>query len=54
MLLRMLRDWRTYKAGRIITPHDGVANVLIRRKIAEQVTDEVSPPKQEPAKKRGR
>ncbi len=52
MLLRMLRDWRTYKAGRLITPHDGVANVLIRRKIAEQVTDE--PPKQQPAKKRGR
>jgi hypothetical protein len=39
MSILFLRDWRGYKAGRVITPGDGMANVLIRRGIAKPVID---------------
>lgn len=38
MKIRIVKDWKHYKRGRILTPGDGVANVLIARGIAEKVS----------------
>lgn len=34
MRVRLKRDWKGYKAQRVLNPNDGVANVLISRGIA--------------------
>jgi hypothetical protein len=47
MQLRLIRDWKGYKAGKVFEPGDGVAEILIRRKIAEpvgQVADQAEKP----------
>lgn len=37
MQVRFLRDWKAYRTGRVINPPDGMANVLLRRRIVEPV-----------------
>jgi len=47
MKIRFVRSWRRWKAGDMMEPADGWANVLIRRHIAEEVSP--SPPKRQHA-----
>lgn len=49
MDIKLLRDWRGYKAGRVLTLGDGAANVLIRRGFAVAETPDTPEPK--PTKK---
>jgi len=43
--IKFIRDYRGRKAGTTWEPQDGVANVLIRRNIAEQVRPRGRPKK---------
>lgn len=44
MQVRFLRDWKRYRAGRVIDPPDGMANLLLARGI---VAAAEAPPKDE-------
>jgi len=37
MQVRLIRDWRGYRAGKVFEPQAGAAEILIRRKIAEAI-----------------
>lgn len=37
MKIRLKRDWKHHKRGKILCPGDGVANILIARGIAKRV-----------------
>lgn len=50
MQVKLNRDWRTYRAGRILATPDGVGNVLIKRGIAAPV-DAADEPKPKKARK---
>mgnify|MGYP001238886403 CR=1 FL=1 len=39
MRIRFLSRWRSYRAGQIAELPDGMADVLLRRRIAEPATD---------------
>lgn len=39
MRIELLQRWQGYKAGIVITPPDGVANTLIKRRIARPAND---------------
>ena len=39
MRVELLQRWQGYKAGIVINPPDGVANTLIKRKIARPAGD---------------
>lgn len=53
MFVRLLRDWRGYRLGRLLDVTDGVAGVLIRRGLAAQAggAPATAPEKPAPAKK---
>jgi hypothetical protein len=39
MRVELLQRWQGYRSGIVINPPDGVANTLIKRKIARPVRD---------------
>jgi hypothetical protein len=41
MRVELLTTWKGFRAGRVIDPPDGVANLLIRRKIAKPALEEI-------------
>jgi len=43
MEIRIIRPWQQYAPGQVLTPDLGVADVLIRRGIAEPVEQLVPP-----------
>ena len=55
MFVKLLRDWKGYRAGKVFEPTDGAAEILIRRGIAALVEKEVEQTEQgDKAKKRKR
>lgn len=41
MRVELLQRWNGYRSGIVITPPDGVANMLIKRRIAKPTNDGV-------------
>ena len=39
MKIELLQRWNGFKSGRVLTPPDGVANLLIKRRIAKLADD---------------
>lgn len=40
MRVRFVKSWQTWKPGDVISPPDGVANVLLQRNLVEKVDEE--------------
>ncbi len=51
--IMLTRDWKGYRKNRVLTPSDGVSDVLIRRGIATLVPPE-EPKSKKPFKKAGK
>lgn len=49
MLVRMLRDWKRWRTGRILDVPDGQANVMLRRHICETVNEQAPADKDQSA-----
>jgi hypothetical protein len=41
MKVELLTTWKGFRAGRVIDPPDGVANLLIRRRIAKPALEQI-------------